>query len=216
MSAVLLAVVFAGCHKEAVETGAPSPMPTPERIIVMVTPTPAPVAAATPSPATPAPRLAPEGVFYLVSAYRVEGKDGIVGLPPGTGVKRVREGIYLTPAGELPLDSELLTNDLDIARQARDADRAIQIASRPTAPSEPSSIAPMATPSPTLSIGAQRVELRKQRDLIYSQIRRLDSELNALPNRFSKTSPAVERINREMNTLREQIRRIDEQMIQLN
>jgi hypothetical protein len=50
----------------------------------------------------------------------VENNDGITGLPPGTGVKLVKPGVYLTPSGEMPLDDKVLTNDLDIARRAQD------------------------------------------------------------------------------------------------
>ena len=52
----------------------------------------------------------------------------MTGLPPGTGVKLVREGVYLTPAGEVSLRPEQITNNLAVARQARDADRAAQAA----------------------------------------------------------------------------------------
>jgi len=88
--------------------------------------TPPAIAVATPQPATPAPRLAPEGIFYLIVAVNVETKDGIVGLPPGTGVKLVRPGVYLTPQGEMSLTSAQLTNDMDVAREARDTDHARQ------------------------------------------------------------------------------------------
>jgi hypothetical protein len=73
----------------------------------------------TPAPAPPVRHLAPEGVFYLTAWVRVENNDGITGLPPGTGVKLVRPGVYLTPSGEMPLDEKTITNDLDIARRAQ-------------------------------------------------------------------------------------------------
>jgi hypothetical protein len=130
--AVFAALSLAACNKPAVvvapppatplpiETPAPTPTPTPVAVRI-TTPSPTPVAVAKPPPATPARHLAAEGVFYLVSWVRIETNDGIVGLPPGTGVKLVRPGVYLTPNGEAPLNDFQITNDLDIARQARDA-----------------------------------------------------------------------------------------------
>lgn len=103
------------------------PRPAPEVAVIETTPAPA-LTREEPAPATPAPEFAPEGVFYLIAAARVETADGIKGLPPGTGVKLVKPGIYLTPAGEVPLDAALLTNDMGKARAARDADRARQAA----------------------------------------------------------------------------------------
>jgi hypothetical protein len=82
---------------------------------------PEPIAVASPSPPPPPVRhLAPEGVFYLTTWVRVENNDGITGLPPGTEVKLVKPGVYLTPSGEMPLDEKVITNDLDIARRAQD------------------------------------------------------------------------------------------------
>jgi len=107
--------------------------PEPETSVPPTTPAPAtptlePVAVATPPPATPAPELAPPGVFYLIAAARVETSDGIVGLKPGTGVKLVRPGIYLTPAGEVSLNPEQMTNDLALARRVASADSSAQAA----------------------------------------------------------------------------------------
>jgi hypothetical protein len=84
--------------------------------------------AATSSRAAAVTEPAPEGVFYLITTVKVETDAGVVGLKPGTGVKLVRPGIYLTPAGEQPLKPEQLTNDLVIARAARDADAAAHAA----------------------------------------------------------------------------------------
>ena len=132
MAVAIVALAFVSCHKETVEpvtpvtpqpvAASPPPPVTPPSVTI-VSPSSAP-----PPVATPAAHLAPEGVFYLIAAARVETNDGIIGLPPGTGVKLVRPGIYLTPAGETPLPPEQLTNDMDIARQARDSDRAAQSA----------------------------------------------------------------------------------------
>jgi hypothetical protein len=95
--AVFAALSLAACNKPAVvvapppstplpiATPAPTPPPTPVAVRI-TTPSPTPVAVAKPPPATPARHLAAEGVFYLVSRVRIETNDGIVGLPPGTGV----------------------------------------------------------------------------------------------------------------------------------
>jgi len=86
--------------------------------------TPTPLTAS--SLATASPELAPAGVFYLLTPARVETKDGITGLPPGTKVTLVRSGIYLTPAGKVSLDEKQLTNDLGLARAASANDRNAQ------------------------------------------------------------------------------------------
>jgi len=114
--AVSLALAFASCQKpEVVVAPPPTPPPAPPPVAA-TTPLPE-----TPPPATPARHLAAEGVFYLTTWVRVENSDGVTGLPPGTGVKLVKPGVYLTPAGEWPLADNVITNDLDIARRARDA-----------------------------------------------------------------------------------------------
>ena len=84
----------------------------------------------TPQPVAPAPELAPEGVFYLVSWVRIETNDGVIGLEPGTCVKLVRPGVYLTPAGEAALDAGQLTNNLGVARRVRDASVAAKAAAK--------------------------------------------------------------------------------------
>jgi len=122
---VVLCAALVACQKTPSSEVAVSPAPdTPA-------PTPVAVVASTPEPVipvTPAPELAPPGVFYLLAAARVETDSGITGLPPGTGVKLVRPGVYLTPAGEAPLNDAILTNDMGRARQALAADRAAQTA----------------------------------------------------------------------------------------
>jgi hypothetical protein len=205
---VLLIVSLAACNKHP-STVPDAALPTYDK----------PVAAATPPPA---PHLAPDGVFYLVSSYHVETKDGVIGLPPGTGVKRVRKGEYLTPAGIFAIRDDLLTNDMDEAREARDADRAKQasLASSITAPPPAPVAAPprpiAAAPSAaTPTVAAQREELVKQRALINVQIDRLYAERRTLTNRSARKSPDAERIMNEVADLREQIRQIDEKLIEL-
>jgi hypothetical protein len=133
--AVMAALAGASCSKPVATTGDEDAPPPPAAVTTSapVTPiaAPAPGGAISQTPsATPAPELAPEGVFYLVAVARVENADGVHNLPPGTGVKLVRPGVYLTPYGEHPLAAALLTNDLAKARAARDADRAAQDAAR--------------------------------------------------------------------------------------
>jgi hypothetical protein len=127
---VIVALACASCSKpiatETEEVQQPVPPATPS-----AEPPPAPEPASASAPPAPAPpQLAPEGVFYLIAAARVETDSGVHGLPPGTGVKRVRPGIYLTPYGEVPLADAQLTNDMNVARAARDAAMSEQAALR--------------------------------------------------------------------------------------
>jgi hypothetical protein len=210
--AAIVALAFAGCEKkqEVALTEEPSP---PIETPIPTTPPPA-----TPPPATPAPELAPEGVFYLVTSARVETTDGIRGLPPGTGVKLVREGIYLTPVGEVPLDPSQLTNDMQRARQARDADRAAQadvkaraLADKAAADSA-ARIAATPLPLATQSAATAKLEeLSRQSSLIYIELRRISDELDRLPNSDPKKSPAALRLYQRQDQLREQLRKISEQ-----
>jgi hypothetical protein len=135
------ALAFTSCSRpttaaQMTEMPAP-PAEVPSVPIAVATPPPVPavpVDVATsppviPEPAAPAPpELAPEGVFYVIVATRVETESGVHGLPPGTGVKLVRPGIYLTPAGEMAIAPERLTNDMAVARAARNAAQAEQAA----------------------------------------------------------------------------------------
>ena len=135
----VVAVALVGCQKPTAampdnEEAVPRPASAPAVAAVM------PMALATPIPettapvvapqvvTTPKPELAPPGVFYLLTTARVETPNGIVGMKPGTGVKLVRPGIYLTPYGERPLSSQQLTNDMGLARQAVNQDVAQQAA----------------------------------------------------------------------------------------
>ena len=159
IAVAITALTLAGCRKPAVgitpqpggDPGARS-TPTPAQVVVAVQPEPAtpqpaaPVPArlespilplpataepAIPEPPTPQPVApAPEGVFYLVSWARIETNDGVIGLEPGTCVKLVRPGVYLTPAGEAALDAGQLTNNLGVARRVRDASVAAKAAAK--------------------------------------------------------------------------------------
>lgn len=133
---------MAGCHRPVAQTEDDS---TPN----LATDTQAAPIVARPS-TPPPPEYAPRGVFYLLASVRKETKDGIIRLLPGTEVKLVRNGKYLTPEGEMALDPKLLTNDMARARAARDADRLAQNAAMPQGlpPTPPAPIAPAPTGAP--------------------------------------------------------------------
>lgn len=110
----LWVVILAGCGKQA-EPGVSDATPVSEA-------TPAVAEAALP-PAPPEapkePRLAPEGVFYLVRKVSVTTDSGISSAHPGTRVTLVREedGKMIVHDGrmEFAVQQDFLTNDLDEA-----------------------------------------------------------------------------------------------------
>ena len=128
----LLALATASCQKPAAPTTEVTPESTPSAQLPALTPEPK-VVAATPKPT---PRLAADGVFYLLKGARVETDAGVVGLVPGTQVKRLRAGIYQSSEGEVALSDDQITNDLDLADKARGGDAARQRALRETATSD--------------------------------------------------------------------------------
>jgi len=219
----VLALALASCGKPVAQQEPPAP--TSEPALNTPTPTPvppAPVAVATPPPAPePSREVAPEGVFYLLTAARIETADGVHGLPPGTGVKKIREGVYLTPQGEAAIDATILTNDMAKARTARDADRAAQYAIRQQGATEAATVAAaqppagLQSPSSHLSRNAQTAELDRQQAMIRLQMDRLSAERRALPNRDSKTSPRALAIKQQTQRLEEQLRQIREQRVLL-
>jgi hypothetical protein len=138
IAGMFLPILIAGCSKTNTttenDTPSASPDAAPAQPASPATPAAAPVASTAPTaPASgvPTPReLAPPGVFYLVETARIETTDGISGLPPGTGVKLLHDDVYLTPAGEARLRPDQITNDMALARAARNADRAAQAAAQ--------------------------------------------------------------------------------------
>jgi len=131
-------VVLAACSKPVAQDESTPATPTPAPVAA-ATPTPAPTPAqvavvphnaATPQPSTPAPELAPPGVFYLLVAVRVETDSGVTGLPPGTGVRLLHDDLYQTPAGEAHIAEGQVTNDMALARKAKSADAATQAAAQ--------------------------------------------------------------------------------------
>jgi hypothetical protein len=130
---------------------------------------------------TPPPELAPPGVFYLVQAVRVETDSGVTGLPPGTGVKLVREGVYLTPAGEVQLQPEVLTNNLALARKARDADRAAQAALRTRAAQVPAANAPQGAPQGSQDPAQiEKAAMQVERQEVAARVASLQQQADAL------------------------------------
>jgi len=117
-SGALLLPILAGCQKTSTADDSPPPAPA----------TPAPSAPTI--PAAPIAEFAPPGVFYLIAPARIETADGIVGLNPGTGLKLVRPGVYLSPSGEVSLRDDQVTNNVTLARQVLAADQSSQAALR--------------------------------------------------------------------------------------
>lgn len=144
---VAVCVCIAACSKREAE---------PEQAeAVSTTPPPA----ATPAPvkaeiaiATPPPkRLAPDGMFFLLTKKSVETPDGIVGLKPGTQVLRQPDGKFLADGHVLELLPTEMTNDLDLAGRIVGADARAQAAIRQTLQAQPRSTPVANGASPTRS-----------------------------------------------------------------
>lgn len=126
LAALILSLATAACHKPVAENTPTAPESAPAESTpapAKATPTPAPTAKPVAAAATPAPsatpEMAPPGAYYLIVAARVETADGVVGLTPGTGVKLVRPGVYLSTQGEVKLSDNQVTNNMTLARQAK-------------------------------------------------------------------------------------------------
>jgi hypothetical protein len=190
----LMALAFAACNKPAAKIE-DKPVEAPAQVAA-ATPQPAsapveiprheaPTATPAPTPVVQsAPReLAPEGVFYLIKAERIETPDGIVGLTPGTGVKLVREGVYLTPSGEAAIPADSLTNDMALARQVMKADREAQAAIKTAVAPQANAVAMnAAAPSqtPQNNQAAVQAEKNARLDVLYATKKALHTQLSAL------------------------------------
>jgi hypothetical protein len=79
---------------------------------------------------TRAPRLAPEGTYFLLQRVSLQIDSGIVGFAPGTKVTLVEKGDPLCTVSDghyqFALTCPQLTNDLDIAENAGKSDYAAQ------------------------------------------------------------------------------------------
>ena len=95
--------------------------------LATTTPAATPAIAATAGPQA-TPELAPPGIFYLLTATSVTTRDGVLGFPPGTRLKLARPGVYLTlsPAVEVSLRADQVTNDMTAARRVMTSDQKAQ------------------------------------------------------------------------------------------
>lgn len=215
----LAALTLGSCGKPPVTEQKPVSTPVPMPAAVSA---PEPVAQATPAPpvATPMPELiaavppppepAPPGVFYLLAPTRIQTADGFHGLPAGTGVRLVREGVYLTSYGEAALESWQLTDDLVRAREAYDAERANArvTAEEATMAAAAGNAAAARPPEPKSDASKRRGELRRQEALIYIEVDRIAAELRGLSNEDPNHAPAIARLGARRDQLRKQLSQI--------
>lgn len=229
----MMALAFASCSKPTTSETEDAPSPAAPSTPAATPSAPAGESKATASaPAatpTPARELAPEGVFYLIAAARVETSSSVHGLPPGTGVKRIRPGIYLTPAGELPLAEAQLTNDLAVARAARDAAHAEQSATQQLTAASAASAGQKAKAAASAPPDANHLAALKQIDIeqVTRQIAALEQQkgvlqqqIQGLSNKLSKESfnrvykgrTTASTTEQQMNTAQTQLQAVQDQI----
>lgn len=240
MCALVLAMAcsLGGCKKKVAEEEAPSD----EAPVVAATPKPKPaatpeskqeaVATLQPALATPAPELAPPGVFYLITSVSVETSDGILGLKPGQPLREVKPGVYLAGSNQVTLRPDQVTNDLGVARRLAVQDQrnqaAIQqhlatLASAPAASTGTSSASQPATPpAPSGDKNFQaRQELLQQRAALLAQAGTLSTSLNQASSRYgtweagARKSPQIFQLLQQYNALQRQVAGVDAQITQL-
>jgi hypothetical protein len=233
---------FSGCKKPvASEEPAEEAPPASSAPAATPSPTTTPAVAATtvaPVP-TAAPELAPPGVFYLLAAARVETSDGVTGLPPGTGVKLVRPGVYLTPAGEVSLNPSLLTNDMGVARRAlaqekakqstleqqrlaaeKAAASASQVADAQTAGNHPQ-LPPQAAQQGPSPADTARQEIIRQIQQSEAELQQVSAQLGPFVTRFgspdaaAKKSPQAFQLVQQLNSLQSEIQSLQAKMSQI-
>lgn len=231
-----MACGLGGCKKKVAEEPppeeTPAATPTPK---LAATPEPKAVAMATPTPppATPAPELAPPGVYYLITAVSVETSDGILGLKPGQPLKEVRPGVYRADNNEVTLRPDQVTNDLAIARRFAAQDQRNQAAiqqhlatmnSAPSTSGSASSGNRPPTPPPDQDGGKSqaRQELMQQRTALQAQSNVLSTSLNQASGRYgynweiaSKKSPQIFQLLQQYNAVQRQIVGVDAQISQM-
>jgi len=174
--ALVLVATLSGCGKAP-----PKPPPeSPEKPLELILPAPLPaVPVSTPAPAKtpdpPAPAKPPDGVYWLLNPVSIESDTGIATLRPGTAVKRLRPGIYLTPQGETAIADSNVTGDPQTARIARDsyvaslaqprvetiAPDPLSVATVPVRPNATPAIAKrLPTPQPSNALGASHTRTK--------------------------------------------------------
>jgi hypothetical protein len=195
------------------EEPAPSPAPTP---------TPAPVAVApTPTPA-PVPRLAPEGVYYVTQRVDITTDSGVIGVKAGTQVKLVRKDnttmVVSDGKQEFPVQSQVLTNDLDVVgRIATEA--AAAAATARAAASSPASTAASAAAATNAELNKAQAaanELQSRRQILQGEETRILGQIeaaNAAQTRYaiakSKGAPIqLEAIVGQLPTLRSRLQKV--------
>ncbi len=86
-----------------------------------------------PVPVAVVPRLAPEGIYFLLDYYGVHTEHGVTGWTPGQQVKTVagktadQNGVWVTD-GQLQaqVDPTILTREIDLADKLRSTDSTVQ------------------------------------------------------------------------------------------
>jgi hypothetical protein len=215
LAGIGLVMGLAGCKKNEVTDESPEapPVATP----APSTPAPAPTVSApapeTPPPvvqATPAPQLAPPGVFYLVKSVSIETSDGILGLKPGQLLREIRPGVYRADTNEVTLRPDQVTNDMGLARRLMTQDQAIQTALRQQlaaqapppiastvspAPGSPQSTQPsMPAAAPQVDQkSAERNDLVRQQQILDQQLQQLYVTFNGYANKYGGQSLAAKR-----------------------
>lgn len=147
---LVAACIFSGCSpspknsdvtaEDQTSDAPPAPAPAPQKT----------AAEQRASEATPEPVqnwTAPDGVYFMTRQTSLETPDGLVGLRPGTKVRKQADGRFITDdqrVVQLPPDS--VTNDLRIAQRVAAQDQQTQAAIRQATAARPA-VAP--TPSPS-------------------------------------------------------------------
>lgn len=219
-----IVVSFAGCKKAEVSDQAPE---APSVAATPVPPPPPPVAPI--AEATPAPELAPPGVFYLIAAVSIETTDGILGLKPGQPLRQIRPGVYQAGTNEVSLRPDQVTNDMALARRLMTQDQRVQAALRqrlaaqaPPAPATaPGAVSPPPAPG-ALALDektAARNELIRQRQVLNVESQQVAVSLNAF-SRYgpwdvaARKSPQAFQLLQQFNNLRKQQMDIDAKLAQ--
>jgi hypothetical protein len=134
------------------------------------------------------------------------------------------DGHFLANGHQLTLRPDQITNDLRVAAQVASSDRAAQAAIRQTfAPPPAPAVSPVAAASPKPGRGrakdpvkaAKVAELERKRDANYAHIERLRQELGRLSNPNPRTSPAAQRITREIDAAQQMEQKLVDQIMSL-